>query len=112
MSPSRNLGLGALALAAFFSVAACASPVEPPKPSGNGGAGGDGGSGGGGGDDVCDADSDGHRAPSCGGDDCNDRNPPVHPGAEELCSGGLDENCNDNIDEGCACTPGDVRSCY
>jgi hypothetical protein len=105
-------GMG-LAAAAFLALAACSSGNTPP-PKGNGGSGGDFGQGGSGGHviDECDLDGDGHRAPSCGGDDCNDKNPSVYPGATELCSGGLDENCNGEIDESCECQPGDVRGCY
>ncbi len=34
--------------------------------------------------DVCDADRDGHDAPSCGGDDCDDADARIHPGAREV----------------------------
>ncbi len=40
--------------------------------------------------DPTDRDGDGHAAP----DDCDDDNPDVHPGAEEVCSNGLDDNCD------------------
>jgi hypothetical protein len=48
--------------------------------------------------DRCDpdADGDGSSIP----DDCNDRNPFVHPGATELCDG-IDNNCNGFVDELC-----------
>jgi hypothetical protein len=46
-----------------------------------------------------DADSDGHYADDCGGDDCADDNPAVHPGAEEVCNG-IDDNCDDIMLEG------------
>ena len=36
--------------------------------------------------------------------DCNDENPDVYPGAEELCDG-QDNNCNTDVDENCPCTP-------
>jgi hypothetical protein len=45
----------------------------------------------------CDADDDGHMAMSCGGDDCDDENPDVYPGAVEACDG-VDENCDGNAD--------------
>lgn len=41
-----------------------------------------------------DADGDGHIAASCGGDDCNDNNPAVYPGATEIPGDGVDENCD------------------
>jgi photosystem II stability/assembly factor-like uncharacterized protein len=46
-----------------------------------------------------DADGDGHASQACGGDDCDDQNPYVHPGAEELCNG-LDEDCDGVADDG------------
>ncbi len=33
--------------------------------------------------------------------DCNDNNPNVNPGLNEMCGDGLDNNCNGHIDEGC-----------
>jgi hypothetical protein len=42
-----------------------------------------------------DADGDGWCASQ---GDCNDANPNVHPGATEVCSGGVDENCNGLVD--------------
>ncbi len=44
--------------------------------------------------DEVDADQDGHRPLACGGDDCDDGNPLVHPGLAELCGDGLDNDCN------------------
>jgi hypothetical protein len=53
-----------------------------------------------------DADGDGFigtappmAPPRCGGDDCNDKNTSVHPGAPEHCDG-VDEDCNGVIDDG------------
>ncbi|MCC7316365.1 MAG: hypothetical protein IT419_16240 [Planctomycetes bacterium] len=51
--------------------------------------------------DLTDVDSDGFDALSAGGTDCDDRNPTVHPSAEEVCDG-LDNDCNEQIDEGFA----------
>jgi hypothetical protein len=41
----------------------------------------------------CDDDEDGYLDPSCGGDDCDDEDPQVYPGASELCDG-KDGNCD------------------
>jgi MYXO-CTERM domain-containing protein len=73
---------------------------------------------------VRDGDSDGHLKESCGGDDCDDSNSGVHPGAFEDCADGLDNNCDGLADEddpecdfgpgGCDCSNslagGDARS--
>lgn len=40
-----------------------------------------------------DVDQDGHRAASCGGDDCNDNLRSVHPGAVDLCDA-VDDDCD------------------
>ena len=55
-------------------------------------------------DDVCsqgqctgdplDGDGDGSVASSCGGDDCDDSDPDVHPGAREKIGDGKDNNCD------------------
>lgn len=52
---------------------------------------------------VCyDDDNDGYFLNSCGGNDCNDNNANINPGATEICDG-VDNNCNGIIDE--VCTP-------
>lgn len=48
--------------------------------------------------DALDKDADKHLPQVCGGDDCNDANAMVHPGAGESCNGD-DDNCNGTIDE-------------
>jgi hypothetical protein len=51
--------------------------------------------------DVTDADrdDDGHRALALGGDDCDDTDPFVFPGASERCNG-EDDDCDGDVDEG------------
>ena len=62
------------------------------------------------GSSVCtDSDNDGYDDISCGGDDCDDSDPTVNPGAPELCDE-IDNNCDGVTDEGCptgGCTDND-----
>ncbi|RLG30524.1 hypothetical protein DRN98_07285, partial [Methanosarcinales archaeon] len=42
----------------------------------------------------CDKDGDGYKYLNCGGDDCDDSDPEVHPGAVEICDNGKDDDCD------------------
>ena len=48
--------------------------------------------------DVCDVDQDGVWGSQCGGDDCDDGDSAVFPGADEYCDGD-DNDCDGDIDE-------------
>jgi len=43
--------------------------------------------------DLVDWDEDGYDAVAAGGDDCNDGNPDIFPGAPEVCYDGVDQDC-------------------
>jgi hypothetical protein len=55
----------------------------------------------------CDRDGDGFLKDNrkCGGNDCNDRDASINPGAPEVCDDGVDNNCDGQIDEGCTTPP-------
>lgn len=55
--------------------------------------------------DELDGDDDGYVNQACGGDDCHDGDPNIHPDADEICDG-LDNNCDGAIDFGLG-QPGD-----
>ena len=48
--------------------------------------------------DLLDSDSDDHVPITCGGDDPDDSNPAIHPGAPEICDG-MDNDVNGSVDE-------------
>jgi hypothetical protein len=45
-----------------------------------------------------DVDLDGFIAESCGGNDCNDNDAAINPGATEICDDGVDNDCDGAID--------------
>jgi len=50
--------------------------------------------------ELMDDDSDTYPPESCGGDDCDDTDAAVHPGATEVCGDGVDQNCDGCDDDG------------
>ena len=53
-----------------------------------------------------DDDGDGSYEESCGGWDCDDSDPAIHPRVEEICDNGIDDNCNGLTDgEDWECIP-------
>jgi hypothetical protein len=59
-----------------------------------------------------DRDGDGFTDPSCGGDDCDDSNPTVFPGAFEVCTNMVDDDCDFDLDcDDASCASGPPCSC-
>ena len=58
---------------------------------------------------CADADQDGHADQACGGDDCDDGNASIHPGAQEICGDGIDQDCAGG-DLPCTCPDSDQDS--
>ena len=52
-----------------------------------------------------DADGDGYKDAACGGNDCNDTDAKINPGAAEVCGNAIDENCNGSSDDTCLTCP-------
>ena len=60
-----------------------------------------------------DEDGDGYGEGCTKGPDCNDHDPTIHPGADEICDDNIDNNCDGDIDESpCVCRYGMVKECY
>jgi streptogramin lyase len=60
-----------------------------------------------------DEDGDGYGEGCSKGRDCDDGDPTIFPGADEICDDNIDNNCNDEIDETpCVCRYGMVKECY
>jgi len=92
----RTMVISAL-LGLAVCLAACGESTQPTGHGGHGGHASDGGNLGGSGgiDTPIDDDGDGFALP----DDCDDSNPAINPGAEEICNG-VDDDCDDIIDDG------------
>jgi MYXO-CTERM domain-containing protein len=60
--------------------------------------------------ECADADGDDHAKLPCG-DDCNDTDPDIYPGATEACEDLVDNDCDGNTDEGCEEEPDDGGGC-
>lgn len=62
--------------------------------------------------DILDKDADKHPPIACGGDDCDDSNASVHPGATESCNG-EDDDCDGAVDNEATCPndPDKLQEC-
>jgi hypothetical protein len=56
-------------------------------------------------DDPSDGDCDGYASEASGGNDCNDADYDIHPGAEEICGDGIDQDCSGADDTCDFCAP-------
>ncbi|HEY3452289.1 MAG TPA: MopE-related protein [Myxococcales bacterium] len=63
---------------------------------------------------VClDRDVDGYGIACVLGLDCNDDDPLINPGQNEVCGNGVDDDCDGETDEAdCGCTTGMTRECF
>ena len=88
MTPNRLIPLALFLFPAFlFCLTACGGNKPDPQV------------------DCTDADGDGYGdGVDCLGPDCNDSDPSVHPGGQELCNR-ADDDCDGQVDEGDACPP-------
>ena len=60
---------------------------------------------------AADLDGDGYAGGACGGDDCDDDDPAVYPGAEEECNG-EDDDCDGEVDEGLDADGDGIADCF